>query len=269
MVSEFGAPYIYELDPSGTATNTFGTIVGTGTSGNGVPLSSTNGRGIAVVNGTIYYTTSSSNSVYSYTVSPPTNNGSLFTVSGALGGLSSIAFDGTNFWIADGVTNHAYQYSLTGTLLKTITLAHASGGYVGLEYFTTASGQQRLIANRGRYSTTYDVYDLNGNTVTSAFITAAGGQTNGIFYDGTNFWVVNVPNISIDEYSGATGGSTPNSESVDHLADQRSPSPNRGSFSRLHPGRSSRRVDHQPESRLWDSRHSGDHHRQRFRSDAG
>jgi hypothetical protein len=209
MVSELGVPYVYVVNSStGTVTSTLGTISGTGTSGNGVPLSSINGRGLSVINGTVYYTTNSSNSVFTYTISPPQNNGALFTIGAALGGLSSVAFDGTNLWIADAVTNKAYQCSLTGTVLKTITLANASGGYVGLDYFTQG-GQGRLIANRGRYSNIYDVYDLNGNIITAAFITASTAtQTNGIVFDGTNFLIANVANISIDTYSGA-GGSTP------------------------------------------------------------
>ena len=39
-------------------------------------------------------------------------------------GLSTIAFDGTNFWIGDySGTNQAYYYTPSGTLLKTITLS--------------------------------------------------------------------------------------------------------------------------------------------------
>ena len=210
MVSELspGSPYVYAIDSStGNVTATLG--VSGGTSGNGVPLGSTNGRGIAVIGGTIYYTTNGSNKVYTYTISPPTDNGVLFTVTSALGGLSSVAFDGTDLWLADQTTNSAYQYTLTGVPVKTITLANASGGYVGLEYFKTPTGQGRLIANRGRYSKVYDIYDLNGNLITPAFITTTGIGTNGIAWDGTNFLIANVFNISIDTYSGTTGGTAP------------------------------------------------------------
>lgn len=213
MISELGAPYIYVINSSGTVTSTLGNAY-LGASGNGVPLSSINGRGIAVIGGTIYYTTNTSNKVYTYTISPARDNGALFTVTPALGGLSSIAYDGTNLWIADVVTNSAFEYTLAGTLVKTITLSNASGGYVGLEYFTTSTGQGRLIANRGRYSPIYDIYDLSGNVITAAFITASGGETNGIAWDGTNFLVANVPNVSIDTYSGTTGGSTPLSSTL-------------------------------------------------------
>jgi hypothetical protein len=191
MNSSFTTPYIYVLPTT--------TMAVTSTLTN---LSSTNGRGVAIVGNTLYYTTSVSNSVYSYSIGSQTDNGALFAVAGS-SGLSALAFDGTNLWIADAGTNHAFQYSLTGTLLKTVTLASASPGISGLEYFLQ-NGQGRLIANEGSVNGTYDIYDTNGTLITPGFI-STGGPASGIAFDGTNFWVARIFAQSIEAYRGTTG----------------------------------------------------------------
>jgi len=196
MNSGPGAPYIYVLNPT--------TMAVTDTLTN---LSSTQGRGVVAIGGTIYYTTLSSNSVYSYTLGSHTNNGAVFTLPGSMG-VSDLAFDGTNFWIAPNGTKNVYKYSLTGTLLQTVTLTNASlsPGFSGFDYFT-AGGQGRLIANRSNSSGTYDIYDLSGNVLSSAFIVTGGiipNTATGITFDGTNF-LVSSPLGSIDTYSGTTG----------------------------------------------------------------
>src|SRR5450756_2769505 len=106
-----GSPYIFQIDKTtGAVTNTY-----TG-------LSGSNGRGVVVVGSTMYYTSATTNSVYSYNLTTHTNNGIAFTVAAATA-LSTIAYDGTNFWIGDySGTNHAYLYTPTGTLLKTCLL---------------------------------------------------------------------------------------------------------------------------------------------------
>ncbi len=81
-----------------------------------------------------------------------------------------MAFDGTNFWIGDySGTNHAYLYSPTGTLLKTISLSNCTGDCDGLEY-VVLNGQSRLIENRGDAVGPYDLYDTNGNLIQADFI---------------------------------------------------------------------------------------------------
>lgn len=175
-----GAPYILVMDPS--------TFVVSDTLAN---LSGNNGRGVAVVNGIVYYTCgtpgSGCGSVYSYTLSSHTNKGVLFSAAGQVS-LGTIAFDGTNFWIGDASgDNKAYLYTPTGTLLKTITLSNCSAGScVGLEYFVQ-NGAGRLIANRAEGTPPYDVYDTNGALLTPSFITTGTGE--GIAFDGTNFLV--------------------------------------------------------------------------------
>jgi sugar lactone lactonase YvrE len=94
-----------------------------------------NGRGIVNVGNILYYTDANDNHVYAYNFATHTDLGTAFTVAAA-SALSTIAYDGTNFWIGDySGTNHAYLYTPTGTLLKTISLANCTGHCDGLEFF--------------------------------------------------------------------------------------------------------------------------------------
>lgn len=144
-----------------------------------------NGRGIVTVGDILYYTSATSNAVYAYNFATNTDLGTAFTVAGATG-LSTIAYDGANFWVGDySGTNHAYQYTPTGTLLKTISLANCTGFCDGLEYFNG-----KLISNRADEPApgVYDVYDLNGNLLQSSLINSSLHST-GIAFDGTGFFV--------------------------------------------------------------------------------
>ncbi len=160
-----------------------------------------NGRGIVVVGTTAYYTVANSNNVFALNITNCASMGVAFSVAGATG-LSTIAYDGTNFWIGDySGTNHAFYYSPTGTLLKTISLANCSGFCDGLEFFNG-----KLISNRGDTVPPYDIYDTNGNLLQAAFISPSPtfGAT-GIAFDGTNFYVSDIFNQKVHVYSGTTG----------------------------------------------------------------
>src|ERR1700680_3170104 len=94
---------LYEMDP-----NT-GTVVKTCTMNKG------NGRGIVVVGTSVYYTVANSNSVFKTDITTCADMGVAFSVVGAAG-LSTMAYDGTNFWIGDySGTNQAYNISPSGT----------------------------------------------------------------------------------------------------------------------------------------------------------
>lgn len=190
-----------------------------------------NGRGVVVVGTTAYYTDAFSGFVSAYDLATSTNIGHVFSVAGS-SGLSTMAYDGTNFWIGDySGTNHAYLYTPTGTLLKTISLADCSSFCDGLEYFVAngqaglTTGQGYLISNEqdggfGSNTNDYDVYDLNGNLMIHDFITVTGhgtSGTTGIAYDGTNFFTSNIFQNSLSEWDlngnfvkniSITGGST-------------------------------------------------------------
>jgi len=171
-----------------------------------------NGRGVVQVGDIVYYTTAGDNNVYAYNYVTNTDLGVKFSVAGA-SALSTMAYDGTNFWIGDySGTNHAYLYSPTGTLLKTVSLANCSGFCDGLEYGTGVAGinggNPFLISNRydggfGGFNT-YDVYDTNGNLITAGLITGHNGGDTGIAFDGTTFYVDEVlSGGSIEEFNTA------------------------------------------------------------------
>ena len=159
-----------------------------------------NGRGIVVVGNVVYYTVASSNNVFKLDATTGADLGIAFSIAGTTG-LSAISYDGTNFYIADySGTKNAYLVSPSGALLKTIVLANCTGFCDGLELFNG-----KLISNRGDTQNPgiYDVYDLNGNVISAAFITDNGGGARGIAFDGTNFIVANSNQITT--YSGTTG----------------------------------------------------------------
>ena len=188
--ADFGSPYVYQIDP------TTGNILNTYTN-----LSGNNGRGSVVVGNILYYTDASDNNVYKYNLTTSTNLGVAFSVAGS-SALSTMAYDGSNFWIGDySGTNHAYLYTPTGTLLNTVSLGNCTGFCDGLEYFRSA-GVGYLIENRcDAYCGTYDVYDLNGNLVHSALISTPTGQGTGIAYDGSHFFVSNIFGGQVWEFS--------------------------------------------------------------------
>ncbi len=187
-----GTPHIDKIDATtGAVVSEFTLNGGTG-----------NGRGVVVVGNTLYFTLANSGNVYTHNLT--TNAEAVaFNVAGSTG-LSTIAFDGTNFWIGDySGTKNAYHYSPTGALLSTVSLGSCSSFCDGLEFFLQGT-QGRLISNRGDTLSPgiYDVYDTNGTLVQAAFLTV-GQNGRGIAFDGTNFRVAGVNTIST--FNGVTG----------------------------------------------------------------
>jgi glutamine cyclotransferase len=160
-----------------------------------------NGRGIVIVGNIAYYTVGDSGDVFKADISTCADLGVAFTVAGA-SGLSTIAYDGTNFWIGDySGTNNAFYYSPTGTLLNTVPLANCTGFCDGLEYFNN-----KLISNRGDASTSgYDIYDTSGSLLTPQFIAPTAYSGTGIAFDGTDFYVSDIFSQKLQKYSGTTG----------------------------------------------------------------
>lgn len=182
-----GSPYIFKID------KTSGAIVQTYTG-----LSGNNGRGVVVVGTTMYYTAAYNSSIYSYNLATSTDNGSVFTVPGATG-LSTIAYDGTNFYVGDySGTNQVYKYTTTGAYIATLNLANCTGHCDGLEYFQQG-GIGYLIENRDDGGYIYDVYNLDGSLKTAAFITSSGSST-GIAFDGTTFFTSNLYSPGLNEF---------------------------------------------------------------------
>jgi len=165
------------------------------------PQSKGNGRGMVVVSNVVYFTVTSSGNIYKTNFNTCSDDGIAFAVPGA-SSLSTIAFDGTNFWIGDYAgSNKAFYVSPSGVLLNTVTLANCTGNCDGLEFFNG-----KLISNRGDADTAgYDLYSTAGTLLTPAFIPATGFGATGIAFDGTNLFVSDIFNQKLQVYNGTTG----------------------------------------------------------------
>ena len=149
-----------------------------------------NGRGIAVVGTTIYYTTANSGNVYVTDSVSHADLGIAFNT--GLGGVANLAWDGTNLWVTSyDFTNNAHLYLPNGTFVKdVIGFGNNRDGF--------EVTQTNLIANRGDAVGPYDLYDLNGNLVTAAFITPNTGHPTGITFDGTNYYISDIYSNQIE-----------------------------------------------------------------------
>jgi hypothetical protein len=191
--ASFGPDIVYKID------------LNTGAVTNNYDVSAGNGRGVVVVGNLMYTTNADSNNVYAYNLLTNKNLGVQFTVAGA-SALSTMAFNGTDFWIGDysgANPGKAYLYTPTGTLLKTITLSQCTGNCDGLEYIQAGGGE--LVENRGDAVGPYDLYNTNGTLLKSDFLdpnAACGDESaTGIAFDGTDFFVSCIFASKLGEYS--------------------------------------------------------------------
>jgi hypothetical protein len=202
-VSVHAAPVVYTNNAGTPLLQSFDTT--TGARINSFTAPGGNGRGVVVVGDKVYTTEANSGNVRvnDRVTGAPLAGG--FTVAGATG-LSTITFDGDNFWISDYTgTNKAFKVSPTGALLSTITLSKSQGNYDGLEYFNG-----KLIANRfdggNQGGNQYSVYDLTGTLITENFIDTTGhGNGTGIAFDGTDFYIADIFNSRLSIWNGTTG----------------------------------------------------------------
>ncbi len=159
-----------------------------------------NGRGVVHVGDIVYYTRVGDSNIYRVDALTGASLGAIPTTRAS---MSTLAWDGSTFWTSDYAgSNEAYQIAADGSLLKTISLGLATGYTDGMEYFNG-----KLIANRtdGGYggSIIYDIYDLDGNVLTPAFITSPNGT--GIAFDGQDFIVSDIYSTQVHVYDGTTG----------------------------------------------------------------
>lgn len=194
-----GTPYVEMFDT--TDGSTIDSFIGSGS----------NGRGVVVVGDVVYTTDANTGFIGTYDRTSGASLGGFtahFSDGTVLGGMSTIGYDGDNFWTSD-YTGGNFAYYLdgdTGEVLKTITLERSQGYYDGLEYFNG-----KLIANRfdGGFTggNQYSVYDTDGNLLSADFIDTTGyGNGTGIAYDGTNFYISDIFNNRATIWDGVTGG---------------------------------------------------------------
>ena len=130
-----------------------------------VPRDNLNGRGIAVVGTTIYYSNSSEGKVFITDSVSHADMGVAFDTCnipqiGCLNGIATIAWDGTDLWITGyNGSNNAYKVKPNGSWDGTVV-----GFGNGRDGFEVANNH--LVANRGDGVGPYDLYDLNGNLIT-------------------------------------------------------------------------------------------------------
>jgi hypothetical protein len=167
-----------------------------------------NGRGVAVLGNTIYYTTANSGNIYVTDAITHADLGIL--VSTGFQGIANVATDGTYIYASDyqtssGVVN---KYDTSGNLVGTVNVGTGFGrdGFEVQNNPNISGGALTFISNRGDLTSPYDVYDSSGSLLISAFIDPAAdgfgtGQT-GIAYDGTNYFVSDIFNNRLFEYSG-------------------------------------------------------------------
>ena len=164
-----------------------------------------NGRGIAVVGTTLYYSLADTPNVYKTDTVTHADLGIAFTTP-LSPGINSLAWDGANLWmVASQPQNQVapqddkvYKYSPNGALLQTLVLPRPANNNLvrdGIEVTPTG-----IVADRN--SVPYDLFDFSGHMVKPAFITAAF-RTTGIAFDGTNYIVSDAINGKLATFDSA------------------------------------------------------------------
>lgn len=168
-----------------------------------------NGRGVAVLGNTIYYTTADSGDIY-VTTTNGTHPDLGVLVHTGFPGIANVATDGTyiyasNYQTSSGIVN---KYDTSGNLVGTINVGTGFGrdGFEVQNNANIAGGATTFISNRGDATSPYDVYASNGTLLISNFINPSangfGTQQTGIAYDGTNYFVSQIFSNELLEYSG-------------------------------------------------------------------
>lgn len=167
-----------------------------------------NGRGVALLGNTIYYTTANSGNIYITNSVTHADLGVL--VDTGFPGIANVSTDGkfiyaSSYQTSSGVVN---KYDTSGNLVGTVTVGTGFGrdGFEVENNPNIDGGALTFISNRGDAQGPYDVYDSAGNLLISAFIDPTkdgfSAATTGIAYDGTNYFVSDIFNNRLLEYSG-------------------------------------------------------------------
>jgi PEP-CTERM motif len=169
---------------------------------------SDNGRGVALLGNTIYYTTADSGNIYITNTTSHADLGIL--VNTGFPGIANVATDGTSIYAASyqtssGVVN---KYDTAGNFVGTVTVGSGFGrdGFEVQNNPNIAGGALTFISNRGDLTSPYDVYSSTGALLISAFIDPSkngfgNGQT-GIAYDGNHYFVSDINGNRLFEYDG-------------------------------------------------------------------
>jgi len=167
-----------------------------------------NGRGVALLGNTIYYTTANSGNIYITNTLTHSDDGIL--VNTGFPGIANVSTDGVFIYASSYQTNTGIvnKYNTAGVLVGTVTVGTGQGrdGFEVENNPNISGGATTFISNRGDLESPYDVYSSTGALLISAFIDPSkdgfgNGQT-GIAYDGTNYYVSLINSNALLEYSG-------------------------------------------------------------------
>lgn len=166
------------------------------------------GRGVAVCESTMYYTTAVQPCVFKYDLALDMDKGCFFNVVDPFGatilGLGSLAYDGTNLWIQayeQNAPTSVFQYDITSSPPKYVAKfipAGCTGANVycdALEYVNIpipgCTGPV-LMANRGDALDPYDAYPILGPASCHPSFINPTDKNSGIAWDGTNFYISDI-----------------------------------------------------------------------------
>lgn len=130
----------------------------------------------------------------------PTYTGTSFSTASQTGGISDATIIDANFWVLDPVRREAYKYD-------------SSGEYTGLKFSTTAQdlSPAGIEGDAGKYwiaggatNRVYRYADNPGSYTGNTFQTDDDGS-RGIAFDGTYFWVYDINDRVIRQYTSAGG----------------------------------------------------------------
>ena len=154
-----------------------------------MPIAGGNGASIAVVGNTGYYTKLGDTNVYGVNMTTHLSLGTQFTIPTLSGFVNGITNDSNgHLWFAGGAGDPLREYSTAGALLSSHAFPTAANFYRdGSVVFGNF-----VVANRGDQQGPYDKYNLTGGnlalSVNQLSFIGAGNGSNGIAYNGTNFY---------------------------------------------------------------------------------
>ena len=155
-----------------------------------VPGGGGSAASVAIVGGTGYYTNLGDSNIRKFDLATHADLGVAFTISGTVGYTNGITTDSSgNLWFADGANGNLQEYSTSGTFLGSHDFP------TDADYYRDGSVVfgNKVVTNRGDQEGPYDLYMLDGTMngaltlVTAGFISAGSGS-NGIAFNGTNFY---------------------------------------------------------------------------------
>jgi hypothetical protein len=168
-----------------------------------------NGRGIALLGNTIYYTTANSGNIYVTDTVTHADLGIL--VDTGFPGVANVATDGTFIYASSyqdcsGIIN---KYDTSGNLVGSVAVGPGfcdRDGFEAQKNPNLDGGATTFISNRGDLTSPYDVYRSDGSLLVSAFIDPAAdgfdSRQTGIAYDGNHYFASAIYNNRLLEYDG-------------------------------------------------------------------